>query len=221
MIVALHPEASIPVIVSHAGGQNQTRVAMGPPNPGVSATLVPDDPFNQQQYGMQPHGEAEGFAFMNVPEGKYRLEVQSFGNECVESAWYGNVDLLRDYLVVSGGGEMQPITINLTSDCATLSAKVAPGEDQRQGFVLVVPSSSFAGPKILPIVAPGFVTAGFRGPALALSPGTYQVYAFSSLDGLEYANPETLREYPSQSVSLEAAQKLELAVKISDVTKGK
>jgi len=215
VVMALQPKAWIPVKVNHAANQPQPTVEHWPRNAGVNATLIAADTFNDG-YGMQQDSEARGSVFANVAEGRYKLVVQSFGNECVETAWYGNVDLLRDYLVVSSGGEVQPITINLTSNCATLSAKVQQEEGQRQALLLVVPSSGFAEPRVVPIAMSGAATATFRGMPATLSPGSYQVYAFSSLVGLEYANPEVLRDYPSQSVDLNAGQKMELTVKLSD-----
>jgi hypothetical protein len=42
------------------------------------------------------------------------------------------------------------------------------------------------------------------------------VFALTSLDGLEYSNPEALRNYPSQSVNLGPGQKTELTVELTE-----
>jgi hypothetical protein len=217
--IALHPATSIPLAINHPANQAaaaaETNVNRGP---SVFATLNSLDQFNFRNFGMQMQGDPPTPTFLNVPAGKYRLDVQTYGKECVESAWYGSVDLLRDYLVVSSDGGAQPITINLRDDCATLTAKLRPGEHlPATGSVLVVPSSSFVAPKVLPIgtqLPPGLSGAGLN--ATVLSPGSYQVFAFTNLDGLEYANPEVLRGYPSQSVTLEPGQKAEVAVELSE-----
>lgn len=49
-----------------------------------------------------------------------------------------------------------------------------------------------------------------------LSAGTYQVFAFANVDGLEYANPEAMRNYSGQSVTLEAGQTKDITVEISE-----
>ncbi|MGA8029539.1 MAG: carboxypeptidase-like regulatory domain-containing protein [Bryobacteraceae bacterium] len=210
--ILLHPAASIPVTVNHAAATQGEAPQQQPQfNPGINAMLFSADPFHPEQYGMTTHNEPASLSFDNVSTGKYRLSAQSIGNECVESAWYGNVDLLRDYLVVGSDGEAQPLTINLSNDCATLSAKIASDEHRTSGSLVVVRSSSLAEPTALSFAmqdtAPEL--------QLTLAPGSYQVYAFNSLDGLEYANPEVLGGYPSQSVNLAAGQKAEVAVKLS------
>ena len=76
-------------------------------------------------------------------------------------------------------------------------------------MVLVVPSSLVAEPRVL-----------FAGPgsnaSLMLTPGSCQVFALSSVEGLEYSNPEALRGYASQTVSLDAGQKAELTLEVSE-----
>jgi hypothetical protein len=221
--VLLHPVASIPVVQNHPesrdegvsvsssggvdvyapGGQH---VLIGSVNgtPGLDATLLGVDGW--RVYGATAHADPPGISFENVAPGKYKLDIQSFGGECVESVWYGNVDLLHDYLVIGSDSGTQPITVNLSNHCATLSAKAASGERQNSGSLVVVASSSLNGPVVLPL--------GPSGGSYTLSPGSYQVYAFDNVDGLEYANPEVLRDYPSQSIDLAAGQKTELTVKL-------
>jgi len=211
----LHAAASIPVTVNRAATQDEGAPGPRPANPGINATLLSADPsLNQQQYGLTSHDDPPALSFDNVFPGKYKLSVPNFGaTECVESAWYGNVDLLRDYLVLGSDGSTQPLTINMSKDCATLNAQIAAGQEQNSGFLVIVPnSSSVAEPIVFPVMSRG----AWSGPALPLSPGTYQVYAFMSVDGLEYANPEVLRDYPSQTINMVAGQKAELTVKLSE-----
>jgi len=209
--LVLHPSVSIPVVVNHASTQPEPELQPGGARRIVNATLTAADPLIFQQHGMVWHPEREAWFFDNVEEGRYKLDVQGWRDECLDSASYGNIDLLRNYLVVSSGGTSGPITIDMRSDCATLTARMAPGADQALAFVVVVPTSSFSEPKVLQAVAQGRLPQP-AGPALTLSPGTYQVYAFTTLEDLEYANPEVLREYPNQTIDLSPGQKLELTV---------
>lgn len=213
--ILLHPSASIPVIVNHATSAGEGPPEQPPGNPGLNAILFSADPSNPLQYGMTAHGEPATLSFDNVPQGKYRLSVQSFGSECVEAEWYGNVDLLRNHLIVGSEGETPPLTINLSKACATLSAKIASGEDQTSASLVVVRSSSLSEPNLLSFAMQTPLSGPFYG-SLTLSPGSYQVYAFTSLEGLEYANPEALRDYPSQRIDLTPGQKAELTVKVSE-----
>jgi hypothetical protein len=198
--VNLHPLASIPVKVNGPPGFAETV---------VQASLVSVEPFGYRMYGKQEQGTPPVASFVGVAPGKYRLDVQVAGNGCLESATYGSIDLTRDYLVVGQGQEdPETLTINLRNDCATLNLELQPGEKPRSGFMLVIPSSPMAEPKM-------FQTTGALA-SLTLSPGSYQVFALSSIEGLEYANPEALREYPRQTINLDPRQKAELTVEVSE-----
>jgi hypothetical protein len=63
---------------------------------------------------------------------------------------------------------------------------------------------------------PGTAGSSVGSTQFTLSPGSYQVFAFSRVEGLEYANPEALRAYPSQSVTLEAGQKMDLTLDLAE-----
>jgi hypothetical protein len=197
----LHSYASIPVQVNHA--------ADIPNGDGLNATLISMESFQYSQYGLRAEGSPPVLTFDNVPAGKFRLSLQPSGSECLESAAYGSIDLTRDYLVVGAGEEPQAITIKMRADCATLSVKLQPAEHPRDAFLIVVPSSALAEPEIQG------VAKGSAG-SFTLSPGSYQVFAFSTVDGLEYANPEALRGYPSQTVNLDPGQKVEITVEPSE-----
>jgi hypothetical protein len=217
--VQVQPNATIPVTVNHANAQTENQPAENPlvnlvngrfmaPNIAIQAQLVGADTSRQgNNYPATLQGDPPTLRFMNIPAGKYKLEVQSFGNDCLESAMYGSVDLTRDYLVVSSNAGAQPITIDLRSDCAVLKVQVK--ADGRNVFAVLVPSSPFAEPIVQPMM---IQPMGFA--QLTLSPGTYQVFAFSSLNGLEYANPEALRNCPSQSITLDAGQQKELTLEL-------
>ncbi len=221
----LHRDVSIPITVNHPVNQaNIPPLATGEnlatfPNSNLQAQLIPADSSRPNRYFAMLQGNPPAFAFFNTPPGKYRLNVQGFGNECLESATYGGVDLTRDYLVVSPDASAQPVTINMRSDCPTLQVAVRPGEHPADGaFVLLVPSSSFADPVVQPVsmAPPGTAGSSVGSTQFTLSPGSYQVFAFSRVEGLEYANPEALRAYPSQSVTLEAGQKMDLTVDLTE-----
>jgi hypothetical protein len=209
--IMLHPNAVIPVTVNHSTA----------PSAGVEgsivATLISVDQPIFQMNGMQQQGDPPVLSFLNVTPGKYKLDVQGYAHECLESAWYGSIDLTHDYLLLGPDAGVQPIVINLRADCATLTAKLRPADQQRAGVVLIVPTSSIAEPKVLQLQPQQPNQTFNRIPqSLPLSPGAYQVYAFTSPEGLEYSNPQVLRAYPSQSVTLAPGQNTELTVELSE-----
>lgn len=201
----LHPLATIPIQVTHAASANQPAADPAVVDNALNASLVSTDPFQYRMYGKQAQGTPPVISFANVAPGRYKLSVFPFGSECLESASYGSVDLLRDYLVVGSGEESQPISMSMRSDCATLSLKLQSEDPARQAFVVVVSSSPVAEPYLQPI-GNGFSVA------LTLSPGSYRVFTFSNIEGLEWANAEALTGYPSQSVDLDPGQKTEITV---------
>ena len=139
--------------------------------------------------------------FHNVPPGSYRLSAQVFGNACISSISSGGADLLRDELTVSEGAQMPPIAVALRSDCGTIQASVHfPSTDaaDASGVVLLVPDSDPTEAKIMP------VQANTATKLTGLSPGDYKLYALSNVDGLEYGNPEALKDFPSQHVTVDA-----------------
>jgi hypothetical protein len=225
--ISLRPAAAIPVTINHptnpAAETVQPQIdhdihATRLMNPGIGATLISMETSNMQSYGLGMQGDPPVMEFGGVAPGKYKLDVQAFGSECVESAWYGSVDLTRDYLSIDASGGTQALTINLRSDCSTLTAKLRPEEKAPSGFVLIVPTSSMGEPKVLQLQGQSNSNPfnPMNNPFLTLSPGSYQVFAVTSIEGLEYANPEVLRNYPSQSVELGPGQKAELTVELTE-----
>ncbi|HEX4772421.1 MAG TPA: carboxypeptidase-like regulatory domain-containing protein [Bryobacteraceae bacterium] len=208
--IVLHPGNSIPVIISR---DTQTPTE----DPGFNATLMSISGYDFREYGMTRHSDNGPLFFENIGDGKYKLRVQSFGSECIESARYGNVDLLREFLVVDSDQAVQTVTLKLGRECGSFNPRVSPEQPTIPAFfVLIVPDSPAAEPQIMPIAEqsagqpPSFDYQSFKFP-----PGSYQVYGFTTLDGLEYANPEVLREYPGQTIELAAGQKAEFTVKLS------
>ena len=49
-----------------------------------------------------------------------------------------------------------------------------------------------------------------------ISQGTYQVFAFANIEGLEYANLEAMRNYSGQSITLEAGQEKDITLEVTE-----
>ena len=231
--IGLEPAFQIPVQVevtqTHAadGGGNQptgVQQASGGAilvNGGVPPlgylNLVPSSGESFQNRGsvsvaLQPSATAaEPMELKNVLPGKYHVEIAlnhgGTGAFYVESAHAGDTDLLTSDLTVSETAGSPSIRIGVRDDGATLDITVAKGESQRMVALLI---SSTTGSE------PMLVYMGGRFQYAGLAPGDYRVYAFDSIAGLEYANPEALREFvgKSQAVSLAANQSADVTVDV-------
>jgi len=165
---------------------------------------------NYAQISGQPDNPS--LLIQNVEPGRYRVEFMPTGATYVRSATYGNTDLLREDLVVSGG-DSQPIEVVVRDDAASLSG-TARCEDT-QCWVLIVPEGSAA---IQPRTAFVDPQGGFR--QMGLAPGSYRIYAFDRVDGIEYTNTEAMKTYGAhaQTVVLSAGQKAQVNVDLTKVS---
>jgi hypothetical protein len=203
LAVVMERSATIPVTVRHASG------------PAAQVHLVPVQGNSQENYFAQPRGlvsptDTERSLFLeNVPAGRYRLVVDALGSGCLDSASSGGVDLIRDDLVISPGSEPEPILIDLTNNCATVTGTTESSDKPvAGGFVVAVPTAQGTA-KFSPLIG------GRRFTLAGLAPGAYELYAVSSLDGLEYANPDALREYHGQLLNLQAGQQVSVTLEMN------
>ena len=173
--IELHQPVNIPINenIAHL-------VRIYPPTEG----LAPEPDFVQ----------LEPTEIRGVPPGKYRIRIGA--GTCTESIVSGGVDLLRDDLVVADGSRPPVIHVTRFSKCPTLGGTVHSQSSDSKGVVLVVSDSDHIEPEIRPVYEGRF-------GEISLMPGTYHVYAFDTLNGLEYANLEALREYPGQTISID------------------
>jgi hypothetical protein len=156
---------------------------------------------------MQAMSNQEGGAVIkNVQPGTYRVAVQTWGPNCLDSVTSGSLDLTRNELVVSAGSPPQPITVALRTDCAQLDASV---NQKAQANILVIADSHCIEPLSATVSSDKMTFAN-------LSPGDYMVYAFTDVNGLEYTNPEVMRNFSGQHVTLAAGQKSSLTLDVID-----
>ncbi|HEY3457417.1 MAG TPA: carboxypeptidase-like regulatory domain-containing protein [Bryobacteraceae bacterium] len=167
--------------------------------------LMPDNPApsNYRMYGssVSPQNPTEPPAIHDVPPGTYSVFMLPYGNYCLGSISAGGVDLTRNSLVVSEGGQTSPIDITLEDNCASIQGQVRMDHPVENVFVILTPSSHAILPQTV-VLQPDGSFAFNR-----LSPGDYRLYAVSSVEGLEYGNPEAMRQIDGVSVTLAAKQK--------------
>ena len=218
---------------SHAGGRNdealsgELAVDVGttdidnlklqlskPTELQVTASGIPNPQVYVQLFS--PKGPAGGAAFQQNNDvkisvgqsGSYRVVARTNGSSCVTSVTSGSQDLLREWLLITSGNPVPPIQIVESDNCPSLT--VTPN---MTGSATVLVTSALPGLETRQAVAS-------KGPAVfsGLTPGEYQVYAFDNVNTLEYANPDVMRNFKSQSVTLEAGDKKSLQVEVNERT---
>jgi uncharacterized protein (DUF2141 family) len=186
----------------------QTHMARGPAT-RVSLQPASSSPINisSRRGMMQVMNQEGGSVIKNVQPGTYRVVVQSWnGPNCVDSVTSGSLDLTRDDLVVSAGSTPQPINVALRTDCGELDLSFS----QKTQVNLLVIADSHCMEPISATVSSDKTSLG------NLSPGDYTVYAFTDVNGLEYMNPEVMRNFGGQHITLGAGQKASLTLDVID-----
>ncbi len=151
----------------------------------------------------QPGDPPGSLAFHDIPPGVYTLSAQPVGAGCIESIMSGSTDLTRNDLTVSADSAPAPIEITLLDKCGTISGSVT-GGGQMSGFALLVPESPSLHATVMPVQGNGKFTFA------NVSPGGYRLYAFADINGLEYANPEAMRDFTSRQVEVAADQQAQV-----------
>ncbi len=223
----LQPTASIPVIVrqeathpvEEARGVIIRNGALG----NVTVHLIALDHGNNDGYATF-EGAPPALAVRNAEPGKYSVTITPNYPWYVQSAVSGTTDLLNEDLVVPASGAPAPIEIVLRDDGGSIGGTVQAEEGLNRATIIAVPDRKFADPLTAQIAErrTPFQSQGaadqfqFNG----LAPGDYDLLALDRVDGLEYTNPEVLREYLSHGVrvTLHAGEKKTVSLEL--ITRG-
>jgi len=205
---------SIPVSVrmESRASSSQGAAAEGIQAAPVAVRLISSDPTTAESYSTAVRGSpgANSVVLQNVEPGKYSVDLIPHGAWYVQSAQYGQTNLLHDDLAIASAGQTYPIEIVLRDDGATVTGTVkSPDGTGTQATVVAVPEPAS---KVAAKVAYSFAQNGFTFSGLA--PGEYLIYAFDYAEGIEYSNPDVLQTYASQAahVTLSPNQKTQVAL---------
>jgi hypothetical protein len=223
--LVMQPTISIPVVVRTEFTRTQTsqpggtvssidpRTSRGPQQyVSVMATKVDEDRMNPFA-AMERMPDNATFGLRNVEPGRYAAQISPHGPWYVQSATFGETDLLREDLVITQGGHGGAIEIVLRDDGGSISGSVMSDNNPASALVLVVPERG----SILP---PQWANerSGFHTQMLA--PGDYSLFAFDSMDGLEYTNREALDAYTARATRVSVSVNSSANVTLTLIKRG-
>jgi hypothetical protein len=205
------PSARIPIHVQIEGAP------AGPVVPVVSVHLAPRDRnnFNPGGWtqGPQPNQEGGDATISNVMPGRYRVEVQQVAQYYISSVRSGSIDLTREDLMIASGSQPSPIEVVLHGSPATLRGTVKGDGQPIRAFVLVLPDGDSADEPRQMLTSGQFSFSG-------LAPGSYHVYAFPSLNDIEYANPDVMRRYSDRAAQVTLSENESKDISVNLITGG-
>ncbi len=215
--LALAPAVSIPIVVrmesrntssANSSARNQDRLP-------ITVRLLPADANASESFSTTQRG-GSAMVLQNVDPGTYTAELMPQLPWYVQSATYGPSNLLYDDVAVASG-QSYPMEIVLRDDSASLSGMVK-SSDANQPAATVVVVAQPAG-KATPRVVRG---VGNEFSVSGLAPGEYLVFAFDSIDGMEYGNPDAFAPYASQAahITLTGNQRGQVSLDLIQVEKG-
>ena len=205
--IQLHgPIPDIPIAIS---GQ--------PPNlpgPGVQVSLAPKNssvssPFRGRGVFVTSRPAENGapqLLVQNASPGAYRVRAFGLGNTCVASVTSGSTDLTKDDLVISPDAPSPPIAVALKSDCGSLEVRVEGAEVNTSAFLVMLGGAQ--SPRMQ------MVMVGSNLNLANLTPGDYTLYAFDDISDIEYGNPEALKNFEAQHVTIGPNEKATVQLKL-------
>jgi Carboxypeptidase regulatory-like domain len=206
--LALVPAISIPVSVrteSMAQSAPGARRYSFPPSQGppLGVRLMATQPGSSDSYAtLEGPAGAQTLIFRNVEPGMYSVELMPQGSFYVQSAEYGQGNLLTDDLTVTAGAPALTMDVVLRDDVASLGVTVKPSSGlDVPATIVVVPARGSNMPPRTTQYSPSRDPTGGRSEAeiSSLAPGEYFVLAFDHIDSVEYSNPDVLKDYLPQA----------------------
>jgi hypothetical protein len=157
---------------------------------------------------------AGGNSINDVEPGIYSVQLTPGSDLYVDSAQSGDTDLLQDDLRVGEQGAA-PIRVSLRDDGGTLSGSVTSNGSGSQATVVLRGDRS---PKQIKTARAG---NDGRFTFASVPPGDYSLFAFDSVEGLEYTNPEVMNAYSSSATRVNVAANSQTSVPLNIIQLGR
>jgi hypothetical protein len=205
--VVLHfvPTPSIPVELSVAPSATSDNADATPPSPqqlGITLQRIDggDDPAFAPNLA-QLQARRDGPPVFNAEPGTYRLSARNSSPWFIQTATYGQTDLLTQNLVVGAGSGGLSIRLVVSNQTGTVQGTVNLEGTPSPAWIYFV-SSIPAAARVISLRSN--IDGSFR--QTYLPPGTYQVLAFESRATVDLSNPNSVAPYAAkiQSVTITA-----------------
>lgn len=145
-----------------------------------------------QNFAVFPQQQKDGVVTFHAPPGTYRLQARDAGQWFVESATYGDRDLLRQEMVIAAGAGGGPIELTVSNRTGSLGGTTSLEGVPCNCWVALIATTPNATPVINHIRSNS--TNGYR---MDLAPGTYQAIAFEKRYSADFANSAALAPFAS------------------------
>jgi len=205
----------IPVIVRTEFGRPQSVVcATNAPGcidyPAARLELHSLDFTSTQFYSqLEQRKTSPAISVRGVASGKYVVVAKPTVSGYVQSVRCGKLDLLHEPLIVSEGGLLPPIEVNVRDDAGAITLQLHGDGPDLQVLVLILSEPrALAGPQV---ATTGRTPKFQSGP---LPPGTYKVFAFDAANAVDYTNADMLDKYASQAVTVSVAPRSNASVAV-------
>jgi hypothetical protein len=167
-----------------------------------------------------------GVTVRGVVPGKYLVRVQAMlGSQTmlpgrtivggyVQSVRSGSLDLLQEPLAVAESGSVPPIEVVVRDDPAALKVTVRAEKPGQPATILVYPEGALF---LSPTHRMTVTSETYFGP---LAPGSYKVFAFDSIEGIDYVRPEAMAKYAAQATRVTITANRESSVAVDVIHTG-
>jgi hypothetical protein len=162
-----------------------------------------------------PQKDPGGLAIRNVPAGKYVVRARATFGGYVQSIRSGQLDLLREELIIPEDGQVSPIEVTVRDDGGTVQVRLRSDNANQTATVVLLPLFG-----VLPEPqAIGVTTSSGQIQTPWLAPGNYKLFAFDAGTGISYGNYEGLDKYAAQATTVTVSANSNSNV-LLDVIKG-
>jgi hypothetical protein len=181
----------------------QCNVVLHPPGRRAGGTYVAGPAASR----LAAHGEDERLLSSVLP-GTYRAAFECYG-VYARSVTFGTQDLLvNPLLTIQPGAVPPPIELVVTRGGGTVHVKLSIESVKKDASIAIL-----LVPQFTPSTGPVAATADNEFEFGSLAPGPYVVYAFSTMEEMEFRNPAFLPSL-SRGVSVQVVDNQEKAITI-------
>ena len=193
---------SIPVTLSVDPTTTSDNSNASPPNLnqlGLFLQNVQPDPDSGN--GQAPLQTRNGYSFFTLPFGTYRLHARNGNQWHIESATYGNSDLLQENLVAAPGAGGASIRLVVSNQTGTVQGATTLGSAGVASWIYLISTT----PSLAPIISMRSRDDGSFSNS-RVPPGSYRALALEQPRQLDFSDPAVAAPFTArmQSVTVEA-----------------